>query len=101
MVARERAARVAAENRLAEVTAELEDLSATLFQTANEMVAKERRERARLEERVAMLEKREKEKGERLGMLERAVDRIGRVRSVLLETTAVGPRASVGAGSVR
>jgi predicted RNase H-like nuclease (RuvC/YqgF family) len=72
-----------AEERLQEVTAELEDLSASLFQSANEMVAEERRARSKLEQRVAILEKRDVEKKERLGVLERAVDRISRVREML------------------
>lgn len=81
-----------AETRLQEVTAELEDLSASLFQQANEMVASERRERAKLEERVAVLEFREGRVKDRLGLLEGAVERIGRVREVLAEPQ----RASTG-----
>lgn len=76
------------------MTEELEDLSATLFQQANEMVATERRERAKLEERIAVLEGREVKTKERLGLLERAVDRAGRVREVLAEgqrTTSMPP----------
>jgi predicted nuclease with TOPRIM domain len=61
----------------------LEDLSASLFQSANEMVAEERRERSRLEERVKMLEGRDEAVKQRLGLLERAVERIGRVKEVL------------------
>lgn len=72
-----------AEERLHQVTNELEDLSASLFQSANEMVAEERRARSKLEERVVVLERREAEKRERLGVLERAVDRISRVREML------------------
>jgi hypothetical protein len=47
------------------------------------MVAEERRARSRLEDRVAVLEKRDEEKRERLGVLEQAVDRISRVREML------------------
>lgn len=47
------------------------------------MVADERRERSRLEERVRMLEGRDEEVKKRLGVLESAVDRIVRVRQVL------------------
>jgi hypothetical protein len=68
---------------LQQVTAELEDLSASLFQEANMMVAEERRARSKLEEKVAALEKRDIEKRERLHVLERAVDRISRVRVIL------------------
>ncbi|KAI5806974.1 hypothetical protein EDC01DRAFT_724796 [Geopyxis carbonaria] len=82
-LARERALRIKAEERLAQVTGELEDLSASLFQSANEMVADERRARSKLEERVVVLERRERDKRERLGVLERAVDRISRVREML------------------
>lgn len=88
----ERRLRMKAETRLQEVTAELEDLSASLFQQANEMVASERRERAKLEERVAVLEFREGRVKDRLGLLEGAVERIGRVREVLAEPQ----RASTG-----
>lgn len=92
----ERRLRMKAEARLQEVTGELEDLSASLFQQANEMVASERRERAKLEERVAVLEGREVRVKDRLGLLERAVERIGRVREVLSEP----PRASMGGRSL-
>ncbi|KAI5808352.1 hypothetical protein BZA77DRAFT_313207 [Pyronema omphalodes] len=82
-LARERSLRKEAEDRLQEVTNELEELSASLFQEANQMVAEERRMRSRLEDRVAVLEKRDEEKRERLGVLEQAVDRISRVREML------------------
>ena len=82
-LAKERSLRIKAEEQLQQVTAELEDLSASLFQSANEMVAEERRARSKLEERVATLEKRDNDKRERLGVLERAVDRISRVREIL------------------
>lgn len=85
-----------AEARLQEVTGELEDLSASLFQQANEMVASERRERAKLEERIAVLEGREGGVKDRLGLLERAVERIGRVREVLSEP----PRVNMGGRSL-
>ena len=47
------------------------------------MVSTERRARAKLEERVAHLEKRDMEKGMRLDRLEKALQRINRVRGVL------------------
>ena len=50
------------------------------------MVASERRARAKLEERVKTLEKRDEQKKERLEMLEGAVRRMERVREVLKET---------------
>lgn len=65
------------------MTGELEDLSASLFQSANEMVATERRARSKLEQRLVVLEKRDVEKCVRLSVLEQAVDRIQRVRGIL------------------
>lgn len=62
---------------------ELEELSAQLFQQANEMVATERKARAKLEERVEILERRDGEKGKRLEMLESQMRRIERVRGLL------------------
>lgn len=53
---KEQTLRIAAEQKVKEVNAELEDLSATLFEQANEMVATERRQNAALRERVNTLE---------------------------------------------
>lgn len=64
---------------------EVEELSASLFEQANEMVADERRARAKLEERVDELEKRDREKRRRLERLEGAMARIERVRNLLAE----------------
>ena len=72
-----------AEGRLNETSKEVEELSVTLFEQANEMVASERRARAKLEERVEMLERREGEKRKRLERLEGAMVRIERVRGLL------------------
>ena len=47
------------------------------------MVATERRERSRLEERVRELERRDREKRDRLGRLEGAVGRCERVKILL------------------
>lgn len=80
---REEAARQAAEGKLDEASGELEDLTAQLFQQANEMVANERKARAKLEERVVVLERRDGEKRARLEKLENAVGRIERVRGLL------------------
>ncbi|KAK6350021.1 hypothetical protein TWF696_006270 [Orbilia brochopaga] len=79
----ERRHREIAEKQLTQVKNELEELSVSLFQQANEMVSSERRARARLEERVAMLEQRDADKRVRLEMLEKGFDRIQRVRGVL------------------
>ncbi|OJD31216.1 ribosomal protein l32 [Diplodia corticola] len=79
----ERGLRQEAEGKVSAMSSEIEELSVTLFQQANEMVAEERRARAKLEERVEMLEKRDKDKRRRLERLETAVQRIERVRGLL------------------
>lgn len=66
-----------------EASGELEELSTQLFMQANEMVATERKARAKLEERVAVLESRDYEKRKRLERLEGAMQRIERVRELL------------------
>lgn len=83
---REQELRLAAEGKLNDTSQEVEELSVTLFEQANEMVATERRMRARLEERVGELERREDEKKRRLERLEQAMGRIERVRSLLAES---------------
>lgn len=83
---REQQLRVAAEEREHDASREVEELSATLFEEANEMVATERRARAKLEERVDVLEKRDLDKRRRLERLELAVGRIERVKRLLEET---------------
>lgn len=82
-LAREQDLRAQAEGKVSQLSTEMEDLSAQLFQQANEMVAAERRARARLEERVEMLERRDIEKRKRLERLEGALRRIDRVKSLL------------------
>lgn len=62
---------------------EIEDITVELFSRANEMVAKERRDVAKLQERIETLEKRDLEKGARLERLEKAVTRCDRVRSLI------------------
>ena len=83
MLTREQSLRQAAESRVSETNEELEELSAQLFTEANEMVATERKARAKLEERVAVLERRDKEKRTRLELLESRLGRIERVRELL------------------
>lgn len=85
--------RRAAEGKLDDTSREVEELSVTLFEQANEMVATERRARAKLEERVGELERREAQKKQRLERLESAVGRIDRVRNLLVETKAVATDA--------
>lgn len=80
---REQALRQAAEGKLHEASGELEDLTAQLFEQANEMVATERKARAKLEARVEVLERRDGEKRKRLEKLEAAMQRIDRVRGLL------------------
>ncbi|KUJ22143.1 uncharacterized protein LY89DRAFT_554996, partial [Mollisia scopiformis] len=75
---REQALRASAETKLDNASNELEELSAQLFEQANEMVATERKARAKLEERVEVLERRDGEKRKRLERLEGAVARIER-----------------------
>lgn len=65
------------------VDIEIEELSVQLFSQANEMVAEERRARARLEERVETLERRDRDKMARLDRLEKAVERVERVKKML------------------
>ncbi|KAF2997149.1 hypothetical protein E8E13_005236 [Curvularia kusanoi] len=80
---RERALRAKAEDRVRTVDSEIEELSVTLFSQANEMVAEERRARAKLEERIELLEKKDKDKMGRLDRLEKAVSRLDRVKALL------------------
>ncbi len=55
-VIKEQTARIAADKKAKELSAEIEDLTATLFQQANEMVATERKENSALKEKVMLLE---------------------------------------------
>ncbi|KAF2453647.1 hypothetical protein BDY21DRAFT_366920 [Lineolata rhizophorae] len=82
-LAREQDLRAQAEGKVNQMNTELEELSAQLFQQANEMVAAERKARAKLEERVAILEQRDVEKRKRLERLEGAMKRIEHVRGML------------------
>ncbi|KAI1776343.1 hypothetical protein F4818DRAFT_378047 [Hypoxylon cercidicola] len=84
-LSREKELRAMAEGKLNDTSREVEELSATLFEQANEMVARERRARARLEERVDVLERRDVEKKDRLERLEGAMGRLERVRTLLEE----------------
>ena len=83
MLTREQSLRQAAESRVSQTNEELEELSAQLFTEANEMVATERKARAKLEERLAVLERRDQEKRVRLEALESRLGRIERVREML------------------
>ncbi|KAF2863203.1 hypothetical protein K470DRAFT_142283 [Piedraia hortae CBS 480.64] len=110
---KEQNARIAAEQRVKTADAEIEELSQSLFQEANEMVAEERRKNAmllqriealerppmsnrddaisslrsenlRLHERLQAMEHREADRRRRLDKLESAFTRIERVKSILL-----------------
>ncbi|EEH04330.1 conserved hypothetical protein [Histoplasma capsulatum G186AR] len=80
---REQTLRKEAESRLTQANSELEELTAQLFSQANEMVAQERKARAKLEERVEVLERRDREKRRRLERLEKAIERVDRVRGMV------------------
>lgn len=111
---KEQTLRIAAEKKAKEVNAEIEELSASLFQQANEMVATERKENAvlrdklqaleqqaldrspatagyaaheenaMLREKVKALEQRDADRKRRLERLEAAYKRIERVRTMLV-----------------
>ncbi|CAL5873291.1 uncharacterized protein PFLUO_LOCUS7562 [Penicillium psychrofluorescens] len=80
---REQSLRKAAESQLTQASTELEELTVQLFSQANEMVAQERKARVRLEERVAVLERRDVEKRSRLERLEKAMARVERLRALV------------------
>ena len=61
---KEQTTRIAAEKKIKEANAEIEDLTATLFQQANEMVATERKENAALKEKLQVLEEQQRADGE-------------------------------------
>jgi len=82
-LAKEQAARAEAEKKAAQLNSELEDLSVNLFEQANQMVATERKARSKLEERIATLEQRDKDKTRRLEKIEGALNRLERVRAIL------------------
>jgi len=82
-LAAETSRRIAAEKKFKDLEAELEDLSATLFEQANEMVATERKEKAKLEARLKVLEERDAVGQKRLEMVENALTRIERVKKLL------------------
>ncbi|KAF1345786.1 hypothetical protein BDV97DRAFT_401172 [Delphinella strobiligena] len=82
-LARETMMREAAEKKATDVENEIEDVTATLFEQANEMVATERREKAELEQRLLKLESWGKDRGGRLDRLEAAIERLERVKALL------------------
>ncbi|KAJ5948670.1 hypothetical protein N7454_001977 [Penicillium verhagenii] len=80
---REQGLRKAAESQLSLASNELEELTVQLFSQANEMVAQERKARAKLEERVAVLERRDIEKRGRLEKLEKSMARVDRLKALV------------------
>lgn len=90
---RERTLRAKAEERAEKVDSEIEELSVQLFSQANEMVAAERKARAKLEERIEILERKDKDKMARLDRLEKAVTRIDRVKAMLNQPQTNGMAA--------
>ncbi|KAK9244010.1 hypothetical protein V1506DRAFT_477341 [Lipomyces tetrasporus] len=84
----EKRLREVAELKFKQVTQEVEDLSQSLFEQANEMVAAERRERAKAEEKIRDAKAREEKLLERLSTLEDAFSRIMRLRKELTDETA-------------
>lgn len=109
LLVKEQKARIKAEANAQQVGVEMEELSATLFQEANDMVANERRENAalriqikelqsaggqvaevvgkeneRLRQKLQVMEQREADRQKRLDRLEAAQRRIDRVRTMLL-----------------
>ncbi|KAK9373299.1 uncharacterized protein V1513DRAFT_465847 [Lipomyces chichibuensis] len=88
-IQKEKQLREVAEQKFKQVSQEIEDLSQSLFEQANEMVAAERRERAKAEEKMRDVKAREGKLLERLSTLEDAFSRIVRLRKELDdETTA-------------
>jgi len=79
-LSRERNLRLATEQKLVALQAELEDLSTSLFEQANTMVANERRLRAEVEAKAARLEERYREAQERLRELAARWEEAGRMR---------------------
>lgn len=87
-LAKEQSLRRKAERKFELASQEVEELSTILFEQANEMVATERQARAKLEERVTILEKRDADKSKRLDRLESALSRMRQARTVLSRTAS-------------
>ncbi|KAK9489485.1 hypothetical protein V1508DRAFT_427909 [Lipomyces doorenjongii] len=87
-IQKEKQLREVAEQKFKQVSQEIEDLSQSLFEQANEMVAAERRERAKAEENMRDVKAREGKLLERLSTLEDAFSRIMRLRKELDDETA-------------
>jgi len=71
-VVKEQTARIAAEEKNKELNAEIEDLTANVFEQAGEMVATERKENAALAEKICLLESRQRDQA--VAVKEQAVE---------------------------
>ncbi|KAK9448427.1 uncharacterized protein V1518DRAFT_418933 [Limtongia smithiae] len=71
-----------AERKFSQISHEIEELSQSLFEEANEMVAAERRERVRAEELIKDAQAREEKLREKVGTLADAMSRIGSMISI-------------------
>jgi hypothetical protein len=100
-LSREQFLRREAEGRLSETSKEVEELSVSLFEQANEMVATERRARAELERRIEVLDRRDRDRCWRLERLEGCCERIERVRGLLEEVDRARVDGEKGEGEVR
>jgi septal ring factor EnvC (AmiA/AmiB activator) len=82
-LAAETSRRIAAEKMFKNLETESEDLSLTLSEQANEMVAMEGKEKAKLETRLKVLKERDTSRQKRLEMVEAALTRMERVKKLL------------------
>lgn len=82
-LARETHLREEAEKKVATVENEIEELSATLFEQANEMVSTERKAKAQLEDKIGILEQKDKDRRRRLDRIDEAMKRLERVKLLL------------------
>ncbi|KAK9455190.1 hypothetical protein V1511DRAFT_337497 [Dipodascopsis uninucleata] len=92
---KERQLREAAEEKFKQASLEIEDLSQTLFEEANNMVAVERRERAKVESKLQDAKVREQKLIERLNTLEDAFNRLVSVKKNLEEADRLSTETSV------
>jgi uncharacterized sporulation protein YeaH/YhbH (DUF444 family) len=77
-LAQSQAQRLAAEAKVDQMSAEIEELTGSLFSQANEMVADERREAARLRERIRFLEERDAKFAMKVARIDRAKELLGK-----------------------
>lgn len=80
---KERQLRESAERKANAMAIELEELSQTLFEEANTMVANERKEKAELEKQLKMFDEKESSRRNRLSLLEDAIVKLTRLHNAL------------------